>query len=90
MEIVRAATAGSLESSDAMVTVEPCKDGVAIEIASVVLRQFGDAIERAVREVLGELHVERAQVRVNDRGAVECALKARVETAVRRAAGVAS
>ncbi len=90
MEIVRAATAGSLESSDAMVTVEPCEGGVAIEIASVVLRQFGDAIERAVREVLGELHVERAQVRVNDRGAVECALKARVETAVRRAAEVAS
>ena len=90
MEIVRAATAGSLESSDAMVTVEPCEDGVAIEIASVVLRQFGDAIERAVREVLGELHVERAQVRVNDRGAVECALKARVESAVRRAAGGAS
>ena len=63
---------------------------MAIEIASVVLRQFGDAIERAVREVLGELHVERAQVRVNDRGAVECALKARVESAVRRAAGGAS
>ncbi|MGJ4852067.1 citrate lyase acyl carrier protein [Bacillota bacterium Meth-B3] len=88
MEIVRAATAGSLESSDAMVTVEPREDGVAIEVASVVLCQFGDAIERAVRAVLNELHVERVQVRVNDRGAVECALKARVETALRRAGEV--
>ncbi len=88
MKIVRTAVAGTLESSDAMVTVEPCEAGVRVEVESVVRKQFGEAIERAVRDVLGDMRVGGARVMVNDRGAVECALKARVETAVRRAGEV--
>ena len=50
----------------------------------MVQAQFGDAIEAAVREVLQENGVERATVKVMDRGALECVIRARVETAVLR------
>ena len=87
MEIVRYATAGTLESSDVYVEIEPGSDGISIQLESVVLEQFGDAIQLAVRDVLKNLDVENAQLRIADRGALECVLRARVETAVLRGKG---
>ena len=49
------------------------------------MERFGEAIEKAVREQLSECGVATARVRVADRGALDCVIKARVETAVRRA-----
>ena len=57
---------------------------LSLEISSVVMERFGEAIEKAVREQLAECGVEKALVRVTDRGALDCVIKARVETAVRR------
>ena len=82
-EIVKKAWAGTLESSDAYVEVEPAQE-LTVELQSVVQAQFGDAIEAAVREVLQENGVERASVKVMDRGALECVLRARMETAIIR------
>ena len=87
MKIVKYATAGTLESSDAYVEIEPGENGVTIQLESVVLEQFGEAIEYAVRDVLNNLGVEQAQVRIADRGALECVIRARVETAVIRGKG---
>lgn len=84
MEIRRRAAAGTLESSDAYVEIEPGCGTVDVEVQSVVAAQFGGQIERAIREVLAEFGVESANVRVVDRGALECVLRARVETAVLR------
>ena len=84
MEIYCRASAGTLESSDAYVEIEPGSGAVDVQIQSVVADQFGTQIERAVREVLSECGVENANVRVVDRGALECVLRARVETAVKR------
>ena len=50
-EIVRVASAGTLESSDAYVEIEPADEGIEIQLESVVKAQFGEAIEQAVREV---------------------------------------
>ncbi len=83
-EIVRTAVAGTDEKSDAVITVEPNAAGIVIELASVVKNQFGAAIEASVREVLQEMGVENAIVKVADRGALDCVLRARVETAVLR------
>ena len=83
MEIVKTASAGTLESSDVYVEVSP-GSGVEIELESVVQLQFGDAIEAVVRDVLAENGVQNAAVRVTDRGALECVIRARVETAVLR------
>ena len=82
-EIVKKAWAGTLESSDAYVEVEPAQE-LTIELQSVVQAQFGDAIEAAVRAVLAECGVEKASVKVMDRGALECVIRARLETALLR------
>jgi citrate lyase subunit gamma (acyl carrier protein) len=87
MEIKLSASAGTMESSDAYVEIEPGTDGVKLQLESVVMGQFGEAIEKAVRNVLEELAVENANVRVVDRGALECVIRARVETAVLRGKG---
>lgn len=85
MNIIRTAACGTLESSDALITVAP-GDGLQISIQSVVLRQFGAQIEASIRDVLRELEVTGAIITVEDRGAVDCVLRARCETALRRAA----
>jgi len=83
-EVKKKASAGTLESSDVYVEIEPSAEGLVIDLQSVVQAQYGDAIEAAVREVLQENGVERANVKVMDRGALECVIRARVETAVLR------
>jgi len=83
VDIIKSASAGTMESSDAYVEIEPgC--GVNIALESVVQGQFGDAIRQVVAEVLSECGVENANVRVVDRGALDCVIRARVETAVCR------
>lgn len=84
MEILKSASAGTLESSDAYVEISPA-ECLSLEIESVVKAQFGEEIERAAREVLAECGIDKASVRVVDRGALECVIRARVETAAVRA-----
>lgn len=86
-EIIRLASAGTLESSDVYVEIEPCAQGIEINLESVVKAQFGAAIESAIRETLAGCGVERAKLTVSDRGALDCVLRARVETAVARGRG---
>ena len=82
--IVRRAVAGTLESSDACVEIEPCSSGIELELESVVEAQFGESIRASIREVLGEQGIDAAKLRVVDRGALDCVIRARVETAVVR------
>ena len=84
MEIKKIATAGTMESSDVYVEIEPGNGTLQITLESVVAQQFGDAIRAVVLEVLKEQQVVSANVKVVDRGALECVLRARVETAVLR------
>ncbi len=86
MEIKQKASAGTLESSDAIIELTPAK-GITVELESVVAAQFGEEIENTVRDVLSAMGVTDAHVRVTDRGALDCVIRARVETAVRRSAG---
>ena len=88
MPETKKAAAGSLESSDAYVELE-IRDGGGIELAleSPVAAQFGEEIRPLVSEVLSSLGVKHASVNLTDRGALECTLRARLETAVRRAKG---
>lgn len=84
MDIVRCAVAGTLESSDTYVEVQPSENGITIELESVVKEQFGEDIEAAVRDVLKENNVENASLHIVDRGALECVIRARVETVLLR------
>ena len=85
MEIQKAAMAGTLESSDAQVTVMP-GDGKGIELTleSSVMNQYGRQIKKTVLAVLEGLGVKDARVKVVDKGALDCTLKARAECAVFR------
>ena len=89
MEIKKVASAGTMESSDVYVEVEPGANGLQLELESVVLQQFGDDIRQVVTEVFAQQGIEHAKVRVVDRGALECVLRARVETAIIRGKGEA-
>ncbi len=85
--IRKAASAGTMESSDVYVEVEPGFGGLELSVDSVVAQQFGQQIEHTVREVLREQGVADAVVRIFDRGALDCVLRARVETALLRGEG---
>ncbi len=83
MVIEKTAMAGTLESSDAQVTVSPA-DTLEVVIESSVINQYGRQIKATVEETLGRLGVETGLVSVVDKGALDCTLKARVECAVFR------
>ena len=84
MEILKPAVAGTLESSDLMVTVEPAEDGIELSLTSSVMNQYGRQIKKTVLETLDHLDVKAAKVTVVDKGALDCTIKARVECAVLR------
>lgn len=88
MQIVKNAAAGTMESSDAYVEIEPAQE-LTVQLESVVKIQFGDSILAVVQDVLKENGVDKASVRVVDRGALECVIRARVETAINRGKGEA-
>ncbi len=87
MEILKPAMAGTLESSDAQITVEPGEDGIELSLESSVMNQYGRQIKATVLETLDRLGVTDARVTVVDKGALDCTLKARVECAVFRSCG---
>ena len=86
MTIEKAAAAGTLESSDVYVRVEPAEE-LTVEIDSIVARQYGEQIRACALDTLRELDVTAGRVSLTDRGALDCVIRARVETAVRRAEG---
>ena len=88
MVIEKAAVAGTLESSDAQITVEPGGGKGELTIESSVIHQFGKQIRAVVLETLERLDVKDAKIKVVDKGALDCTLKARVECAVYRSAGI--
>jgi citrate lyase subunit gamma (acyl carrier protein) len=90
MQILKAAMAGTLESSDVQVTLEPHEGENQVEVQSSVLAQYGRQIKDCVNDTLSSLDVNGVKVTVVDKGALECTIKARVQCAAYRAAGVES
>ena len=80
---MKSATCGSLESNDCLITVSNNED-LDININSIVFDAFGDAIYKVVKETLNELGINNLKVTVNDKGALEYAIRARLITAINR------
>ena len=80
--------AGTLESNDIMITVAPAEseNGITIELISPVMKQYGNKIREAIISELTTLGISAAKVQANDKGALDCTIRARVKTAVTRAA----
>lgn len=87
MEILEMAIAGTMESSDVMITIERGSAGIEIDLSSTVEKQFGDEIRAVITETLTAMDVKSAKITAVDKGALDCAIRARVKTAVCRAAG---
>lgn len=83
MKVLNKAQAGTMQSSDLMVFVEPA-DELKIEIESTVKKQFGHLISAKLDEVLAKLGVTAGFIRISDRGALDYAIEARVKTAIER------
>ena len=61
MKIVKKGQAGTMQSSDLMVTVEPA-DTLTIEIQSTVKKQFEHLIRARLEQVLGKLGVASGKI----------------------------
>lgn len=88
MDIMQTAVAGSLESSDIMITVNPATDGITIDLESSVEKQFGRRIRQVIEETLKHLGVNGVLVQAVDKGALDCTIQARTIATVHRAAGL--
>lgn len=87
MKIHKKGQAGTMQSSDLMVTVEPA-DELIIEIESTVIKQFEHLICAKLEQVLAKHGVRSGRISVNDRGALDYAIEARLEAALKRAGGL--
>ncbi|SDK28151.1 citrate lyase acyl carrier protein [Aliiruegeria lutimaris] len=87
MLLKQEALAGTLESSDLFIRITPSDDPLEIVIESEVLHQFGKQIRATVEEVLDHLGVTTGTLIIQDKGALDCTIRARVQAAVMRAAG---
>lgn len=85
MKLKHPAVAGTLESSDCRVTVEPKDDdGIELTLESSVLAQFEDELTASILNTLEKLGVENCRIQVEDKGALDCTVRSRVQTAVFR------
>lgn len=86
MKIVREALAGTQESSDLMVKIAPADGELDIVIHSEVIKQFGDQIRQVVTETLQHMGVHQGLIIIDDKGALDCVIRARLQSALLRAA----
>ncbi len=83
------AQAGTLESMDCLVTVSEAAPGtgVKIQIAGSSAARFRSAMEKKASEVIALMGVNNIEISIQDNGALDIVLGARVEAAVKRLMG---
>lgn len=84
LEIVKMATAGSVESNDILIMISKGNGDINIELESVVEKQFGDSIKKVIYDTLLEEGIDDARVIAKDKGALDFTIKARVKACVKR------
>lgn len=86
MKIVKTAKAGTLESNDILIMAAPNgNNGIEISIESIVMKQFGKQIRKTIEDKLKEMKAENVKIVAQDKGALDYTIRARVETAIKRA-----
>ncbi|NHK31113.1 MAG: citrate lyase acyl carrier protein [Asgard group archaeon] len=89
MRLKKAAQAGSLESNDILITIEPGKPetGIKLKLESPAKKQFGDRIKAEILEIVNKFQLTDLVINAVDKGALGYCIKARTETAIKRACG---
>ena len=83
------AVAGTLESNDILITISSTASSIggsanSVSLSSIVINQFGPAIRAVIDQCLEASGLSGVEVTVQDKGALECTIKARMETAIAR------
>lgn len=87
MQITKSAIAGTIESNDVQIMISPNEgNGIEINLNSIVKAQFGDAILATVKEILEAFDVKDAIIQIQDKGAFDWVIRARMQSALCRAA----
>ncbi|MFW5841990.1 MAG: citrate lyase acyl carrier protein [Bacillota bacterium] len=80
---MRSITTGSLSSSDCLITISEHSKKV-IEIDSIVYDAFHRQIEAVINAVLEEENLTNIHVIIQDKGALDYTIKARLKSAITR------
>lgn len=85
--ITKMGIAGTLESNDIVITVAPADkgSGITIELTSPVIKQYGRVINEVITDETKKNGVTDVAINANDKGALDCTIRARVKTALSRA-----
>ncbi len=85
MKLVRNGVAGTLESGDIMIEIRPSeKQGINVELQSTVANLFGKQIKQVITETAEQCGLENVDIIANDKGSLDCTIRARVTTAALR------
>lgn len=88
MKIQQPAVAGTVESSDVQIMLIPNESGIQIDLDSQVIEQFGDQIRTVILDTLSVYQITDVLVKVLDKGALDCVIRARLSAAIHRSLGV--
>lgn len=89
MEVKEISVAGTLESSDVQIILKPNPGGgMTVDLTSDVKAIFGDAILETVAQVCRDMEVTEAAIEIHDKGAFDHVIRARMMTAILRAAKI--
>ncbi len=88
MKLEKSGIAGTLESGDIMVEIRPSeKEGINVKLESTVANLFGRQIKQVITETAEKCGLENVEIIANDKGSLDCTIRARVTTAALRASG---
>lgn len=87
VKLNKSAQAGTVESSDILISVSPAEAGagITIELTSPTLQQYGEQIRALILKTVQEMGIQDASIYANEKGALDCTIEARVKTAIARA-----
>jgi citrate lyase subunit gamma (acyl carrier protein) len=87
IRILREAKAGLDERGDVLVCLSPAEEniGVQLDIESTLMSMFGDQIRVSALEVIEGYGLKDLKLAIRDQGALDYAIRARVQTAIERA-----
>ncbi len=87
VRILREAKAGLDERGDVIVCLSPGREnsGIQIDMESTLMSMFGDQIRASALEVVEGYGLTDLKLTIRDQGALDYAIRARVQTAVERA-----
>lgn len=81
---MKQAVCGTLLSNDCFVRLYPGNGKIELELKSSVMNLFGKQIEKTILDTLEANGVTSCKLYLEDKGALDYTIKARVETAVKR------